>query len=59
MAGSDFFDRLGDALEQKTSGIDVGFGWPVPDALKLDRAEVLDAFRELEPLYRVIRSAAP
>ena len=30
----------------------------VRDALKVDRAEVLDAFRELEPLYRVIRSVA-
>jgi uncharacterized protein YktB (UPF0637 family) len=57
-AGSDFFDGLGDALEKKTGGFDVGFGWPVPDALKLDRAEILDAFRELEPLYRIIRSVA-
>ena len=55
-AGPDFFDGLGDALAKKTGGIDVGFGWPVRDALKVDRAEVLDAYRELEPLYRVIRS---
>jgi hypothetical protein len=58
VAGSDFFNGLAGALEKQTGGIDVGFGWPVPDALKLDRAEVLDAFRELEPLYRVIRSVA-
>jgi len=57
-AGADFFDGLGDALAKKTGGIDVGFGWPVRDALKVDRAEVLDAYRELEPLYRVIRSIA-
>jgi uncharacterized protein YktB (UPF0637 family) len=57
-AGADFFDRLGDALAQKSGGIDLGFGWPVRDALTVDRAEVLDAFRELEPLYRVIRSVA-
>jgi uncharacterized protein YktB (UPF0637 family) len=57
-AGADFFDGLGDALARKTGGIDVGFGWPVRDALKVDRAEVLDAYRELEPLYRVIRSMA-
>ena len=57
-AGPDFFDGLGDALAKKTGGIDVGFGWPVRDALKVDRAEVLDAFRELEPLYRVLRSVA-
>ena len=57
-AGRDFFDGLGDALAKKTGGIDVGFGWPVRDALTVDRAEVLDAFRELEPLYRVLRSVA-
>ena len=57
-AGPDFFDGLGDALAKKTGVVDVGFGWPVRDALKLDRAEVLDAFGELEPLYRVIRSVA-
>jgi uncharacterized protein YktB (UPF0637 family) len=58
-AGADFFDGLGDALEKKSGGLDVGFGWPVREALTIDRAEVLDAFRELEPLYRVIRSVAP
>ncbi len=58
-AGPDFFDGLGDALAKKTGGIDVGFGWPVRDALKVDRDEVLDAFRELEPLYRVLRSVTP
>ena len=57
-AGADFFDGLADALAKKSGGIDVGFGWPVRDALTVDRAEVLDAFRELEPLYRVIRSVA-
>jgi len=57
-AGADFFDGLGDALEKKSGSIDVGFGWPVSDALTVDRAEVLDAFRELEPLYRVIRAVA-
>lgn len=57
-AGADFFDGLGDALEKRSGGIDVGFGWPVRDALTVDRAEVLDAFRELEPLYCVILSVA-
>lgn len=57
-AGPDFFDGLGDALGKKTGGIDVGFGWTVREALKVDRAEVLDAFGELEPLYRVLRSVA-
>jgi uncharacterized protein YktB (UPF0637 family) len=57
-AGADFFDALADALAKKSGGIDVGFGWPVRDALTIDRAEVLDAFRELEPLYRVIHPVA-
>jgi uncharacterized protein YktB (UPF0637 family) len=57
-ADADFFDRLGDALAKKAGSLDVGFGWPVRDALTLDRAEVLDAFRELEPLYRVLVSVA-
>jgi hypothetical protein len=52
------FEGLAEALAKRSGGIDVGFGWPVRDALTIDRAEVLDAFRELEPLYRVIRSVA-
>jgi uncharacterized protein YktB (UPF0637 family) len=52
------FEGLADTLAKKSGGIDVGFGWPVRDALTIDRAEVLDAFRELEPFYRVIRSVA-
>ena len=57
-ADAQLFEGLADALAQKSGGIDVGFGWPVRDALTIDRAEVLDAFRELEPLYRVIRLVA-
>ncbi|HUO05221.1 MAG TPA: DUF1054 family protein [Candidatus Binataceae bacterium] len=57
-AGRDFFAALSGSLAKKTGGIDVGFGWPVREALRLDRAEVLDAFRELEPLYRILRSVA-
>jgi uncharacterized protein YktB (UPF0637 family) len=52
-AGADFFEGLGDALQKKSGSIDVGFGWPVSEALIVDRAEILDAFRELEPLYRL------
>jgi uncharacterized protein YktB (UPF0637 family) len=55
-AGADFFDGLADALAKKSGAIDVGFGWPAHDALTIDRAEVLDALRELEPLYRVLYS---
>ena len=56
VASADFFAGLGDALEQRSGSVDVGFGWLVRDALTVDRAEVLDAFRELEPLYRILRS---
>lgn len=54
-ADAELFTALAGALEKKTGVIDVGFGWSARDALRLDRAEVLDAFRELEPLYRVLR----
>jgi uncharacterized protein YktB (UPF0637 family) len=57
-ASAGFFEGLGDALAKKTGNIDVGFGWRVPDALTVDRAEILDAFRELAPLYRVLRLVA-
>ena len=55
-ADADWFAALGQSLEKKSGGIDIGFGWPVKDALRLDREELIDAFRELEPLYRVLRS---
>ncbi len=53
---SRMFSSISDALNKKSGGIDVGFGWNLRDSLRLDRAELLDAFRELEPLYRVLRS---
>ena len=53
-ADAEFFSALGAALTRKTGSIDVGFGWPRREAARLDRNEVLDAFRELEPLYRVL-----
>ena len=55
---ADFFSALGQSLEKKSGGIDVGFGWKMKEALRLDRQEVVDAFRELEPLYRIMRTAA-
>jgi uncharacterized protein YktB (UPF0637 family) len=58
-AGAGFFDGLSDVLAKKSGALDVGFGWPVRDALTVDRAELLDAFRELAPLYCVLRSIAP
>ena len=57
-AGAELFTALGAALEKKTGTLDVGFGWGLRDATRLDRNEVLDAFGELEPLYRVLREGA-
>jgi hypothetical protein len=55
-ADADLFTALGAALEKKTGTLDVGFGWGIREATRLDRNEVLDAFGELEPLYRVLRA---
>lgn len=55
-ATAETFATMAAALEKKTGGIDVGFGWSAREAIRLDRAEVIDAFRELTPLYRVLRS---
>ena len=50
--------ELADALDKKTGGIDIGFGWKTRAALRLDRDDLLDAYRELEPLYRICRAVA-
>jgi len=55
-ATAEFFTNVGDELKKKTGVIDIGFGWPLREALRLDRAELLDAYRELEPFYRILRS---
>ncbi len=55
-AEPEFFESIADAFDRKTGVLDVGFGWRVSDALRLDRAELLDAWGELEPLYRLLRS---
>ena len=47
------FTTLAATLDQRSGGADLGFGWNVRDALRLDRAELIEAFRELEPLYRI------
>ncbi|HEY6419972.1 MAG TPA: DUF1054 family protein [Candidatus Binataceae bacterium] len=52
------FVELASGLEKKTGGLDVGFGWPLRDALRLERGELIDAYRELEPLYRILRAVA-
>ncbi len=57
-ADQGFFAAMSEALAKKTGAIDAGFGWPVREALRIDRAEVIDAFGELEPVYRILRSVA-
>jgi uncharacterized protein YktB (UPF0637 family) len=52
------WDQLSETLARKTGGMDLGVGWMAREVLRLDREEVLEGFRELEPLYRVCRSAA-
>ena len=53
-ANDELFTALAEGLGKKTGGMDLGFGWSVRDALRLDRAELLDAYRELEPMYRIV-----
>jgi uncharacterized protein YktB (UPF0637 family) len=55
-ANAELLTTLSISLRKGTGGIDLGFGWPPTQASRLDRAELLDAFRELEPLYRILRS---
>lgn len=55
-ASEELFAAMAEALKKKTGGIDLGFGWPVREALRIDRAEIIDAFGELEPIYRILRS---
>jgi uncharacterized protein YktB (UPF0637 family) len=56
-ATADMFCELAAALQKKTGVLDIGFGWRVRDALRLHREEVIDAFRELAPMYRILRAA--
>jgi len=57
-ANAELLTTLSTSLRKRTGGIDLGFGWAPTQAARLDRAELLDAFRELEPLYRILRSTA-
>jgi len=56
-ASSELFDLLAENLARKNGGLDLGFGWTVKEALRLDPAELLDAFGELEPIYRILHTA--
>lgn len=51
-------ETLAQNLTRKTGGLDVGFGWNLARSLRLSRADLLDAFSELAPLYRLLRQAA-
>jgi uncharacterized protein YktB (UPF0637 family) len=55
-ADAELFCALAEALDKKTGWIDLGFGWTVREALRMERGEVIEAFKELEPLYRVFLS---
>lgn len=57
-ADEEFFVAAAEGVGKKTGGLDLGFGWEVRDALRLERGELIDAFSELEPLYRVVRAVA-
>lgn len=57
-ADDQLFTALAESLGKKSGGMDLGFGWSARDALRLDRAELLDAYRELEPIYRIVRAVA-
>jgi uncharacterized protein YktB (UPF0637 family) len=57
-ADAELFDAMAVTLSKKTGWIDLGFGWNVRDSLRLDRAEVIEAFHELEPLYRLFQAVA-
>jgi len=57
-AEPELLSALAEALGRKTGGVDLGFGWNVQESLRLDRAEMIEAFRELEPIYRVFRAVA-
>jgi len=57
-ADDELFAALAEGLGKKTGCMDLGFGWSVRDALRLDRAELLDAYREMEPVYRIVRAVA-
>jgi uncharacterized protein YktB (UPF0637 family) len=54
----ELFSAAAESLAKKSGALDLGFGWNLKESLGLDRDELVDAFRELEPLYRILRAAA-
>ena len=57
-AARELFADLSENLCKKTGWIDLGFGWTVREALRLERGEMIEAFRELAPLYQTLRAGA-
>jgi uncharacterized protein YktB (UPF0637 family) len=55
-ADEELFSLLAESLDKKTGGLDIGFGWNLKQSLKLDRDELIEAFQELGPLYRLLRA---
>jgi uncharacterized protein YktB (UPF0637 family) len=52
-AGPELFVEMARTLRTRRGEVDLGFGWTVREVLRLERSEVIEAFRELAPLYRV------
>lgn len=55
-ADEKLFASLAESLRKKTGGLDIGFGWNLRQSLKLDRDELIEAFQELGPVYRLLRA---
>jgi uncharacterized protein YktB (UPF0637 family) len=53
---ADFWREVAEGLARKTGGLDVGIGWPVARALKLNEQQIVAAFAALLPLYEITRS---
>ncbi|HET9596004.1 MAG TPA: DUF1054 family protein [Anaeromyxobacteraceae bacterium] len=55
-----FWEELADALAPEANagpGIDVGTAWPAEEARNLALGDVLGAFRDLAPLYKLLANA--
>lgn len=54
-----FWTELADSLSQGngSGGVDVGVAWPVEEARSLGIGDVLGAFRDLAPLYKLLAHA--
>jgi uncharacterized protein YktB (UPF0637 family) len=55
-----FWEELADALAPEASGnggIDVGIAWPAEEARNLALGDVLGAFRDLAPLFKLLVNA--